>query len=89
MEYKDREVKPRVLAVQARMRTFDYFYGLRPGILLLRHSDNLNASLQTKVLCAAEAQAIANHTVARLKNSILGRSETERNNVRCRCTEIA
>ena len=49
------------------MRTFDYFYGLRLGILLLRHSDNLSASLQTKYLYAGEAQTAAKHTVATLK----------------------
>ena len=55
------------------MRKFDYFYGLRLGILLFRHnlsdnlSDNLSASLQIKYLCAAEAQTIAKHTVATLK----------------------
>ena len=51
------------------MRKFDYFYGLRLGILLFRHnlSDNLSASPQIKYLCAAEAQTIAKHTVATLK----------------------
>ena len=29
MEYKDREAKAQVLGVQAQMRTYDYFYGLR------------------------------------------------------------
>ena len=68
IEYKDREAKLRVLSVQTKMmRTFDYFYGLRLGILLLRHSDNLSASLQTKDLYAAEAQTTAKHTVATLK----------------------
>ena len=49
------------------MRTFDYFHGLTLGILLLRQSDNLSASLYTKDICAAEVQAIAKHTVAALK----------------------
>ena len=49
------------------MRTFDYFHGLTLGILLLRQSDNLSASLYTKDICAAEVQAIAKHTVATLK----------------------
>ena len=49
------------------MRIFDYFCGLRHGILLLRHSDNLSASQQTKNLCAVEAQTIAKHTVATFK----------------------
>ena len=37
---------------------------MKLGILLLKHSDNLSASLQTKDLCAAEAQIIAKHSVA-------------------------
>ena len=74
MEYKDREAKARVLGVQAQMRTFDYFYGLRLGILLLSHSINLSASLQTKDLCVAEAQTIAKHTVA-----ILNKMRTDEN----------
>ena len=56
----------RVLGVQAQMRTFDYFYELRLGILLLRHSVNLSASLQAKDLCAGEAQTIAKNTVTTL-----------------------
>ena len=67
MEYKNREAKAPVLGVQAQMMTFDYFYGFRLGILLLRHSDNLNAPLQTKNLCVAETQTIAKHTVATLQ----------------------
>ena len=63
---RSRSKKVRVLGVQAQMRTFDYFYGLRLGILLLRHSVNLSASLQTKDLCAGEAQTIAKNTVATL-----------------------
>ena len=63
---RSRSKKVRVLGVQAQMRTFDYFYGLRLGILLLRHSVNLSASLQAKDLCAGEAQTIAKNTVATL-----------------------
>ena len=63
---RSRSKKVRVLGVQAQMRTFDYFYGLRLRILLLRHSVNLSASLQTKELCAGEAQTIAKNTVATL-----------------------
>ena len=37
IEYKDRETKARIHGVQAQMQTFDYFFGLRLGILLLRH----------------------------------------------------
>ena len=77
-------------------RTFDYFYGLRLGILLLRHSDNLSALRQAKELCAAESQTIANIKFLQLRRrrrkklpSILGGCETASNTVRCRCTKIA
>ena len=66
--YKDREAKARIHGVQAQMQTFDYFFGLRLGILLLRHSDNLSTWLQAKNLCTAEAQKIANSTFNSLKN---------------------
>ena len=65
--YKDREAKARIHGVQAQMRTFDYCFGLRLGILLLRHSGNLSTSLQAENLCTAEAQKIAKSTVNTLK----------------------
>ena len=67
VEYKDREAKPRIHGVQAQMRTFDYFFGVRLGILLLRHRENLSTSLQAENLCAAEVQKIAKSTVNTLK----------------------
>ena len=77
--------------VQTQVRTFDYFYGLRLGILLLRYIDNLSALLQAKELCAAESQTIANILFLQLRRrrrtklpSILGGCETENNKFRCR-----
>ena len=46
-EYKHREAKVQVLGAQAQMRMFDFLYGLRLGILLLKHNDNLSVLLQT------------------------------------------
>ena len=63
-QYKDRETKARVGGVQAQMRTFEYFFGLRLGILILRHRDNLSASLLAKGLYAAKAKHTANKTLA-------------------------
>ena len=58
----------RILGVRhIKISTSDYFYGLGPGILLMSHSDNLSASLQTNDLCAADVQAMTNHTVATFK----------------------
>ena len=56
--YKNTESKARVKGVQSQMQSFDYFFGLRLGALLLRHSDNLSISLQAEDLCAAQAQTI-------------------------------
>ena len=67
VEYKDREAKTRIHGVQVRMQTFDYFFGLRLGILLLRYSDHLSKSLLAENLCTTEAQKIAKSTVNTLK----------------------
>ena len=64
---RSRSKKVRVLGAQAQMSTFDYFYGLRLGILLLRNSVKLSASLQTKDLCAGEAQTAKNTVVTLTK----------------------
>ena len=65
--YKDTESKARVNGVQSQMQSFDYFFGLRLGTLLLRHSDNLSISLQAEDLCAAQAQTIAKNTASTLE----------------------
>ena len=67
VEYKDREAKARIHGAQAQMRTFDYFFGLRLAILLLRHSDNLSTSFQAENLWTDKAQNIAKSTVITLK----------------------
>ena len=46
------------------MQSFDYFFRLRLGTLLLRHSDNLSISLQAEDLCAAQAQTMAKNTAS-------------------------
>ena len=46
--YKDTGSKARVNGVQSQMQTLDYFFGLRIGTLLLRHSNNLNISLHAE-----------------------------------------
>ena len=65
--YKDTESKARVNGVQSQTQSFDYFFGLRLGTLLLRHSDNLSISLQAEDLCAAQAQPIAKNTASTLE----------------------
>ena len=57
----------RIIVQSIKNAYFHSIKGLKLGIFLLKNSDNLSASLQTKDLCAAEAQAIAKHSVAILK----------------------
>ena len=41
------------------MKTFEYYFGISLGELVLRHSDNLSRTLQHKSLSAAEGQHVA------------------------------
>ena len=68
-EYKESEPKIRIEGVQARMKKFDFFFGLTLGSRILRHADSLSATLQMKDLSACEAQELAEMTVKTL-NSI-------------------
>ena len=44
-QYKDTEIKASIIGVQTQMDKFNYFFGVKSAILLLRHSDNLNKTL--------------------------------------------
>ena len=44
------------------MKNFDFFLGIRLGHLVLSHSDNLSATLQTPNASAAEAQKLSRDT---------------------------
>ena len=46
-EYKHTETKARIIGVQTQMNKLNYFFGVKLAILLLRHSDNLSATLQS------------------------------------------
>ena len=51
---RDTETKARILGVKSQMRTFDFFFGIHLGELILSHSDNLSKTLQRKDISAAE-----------------------------------
>ena len=68
-EYKESEPKIRIEGVRARMKKFDFFFGLTLDSRILRHADSLSATLQMKDLSACEAQELAEMTVKTL-NSI-------------------
>ena len=42
----DSEIRARVIRLEAPMLTFNFLFGVSLGSLILRHSDNLNKSLQ-------------------------------------------
>ena len=66
-EYKDTETKARIIGVQTQMNKFNYFFGVKLAILLLRHSDDLSKTLQSPKLFASQAQSIAQKTVITLE----------------------
>ena len=51
------------------MKSFDFYFGVSLGELLLNHSDNLSKTLQSASMSAAEGQKIADMTI-RTMNSI-------------------
>ena len=59
----DPDVRARVIGVQAQMETFDYYFGVCLGKMVLSHADNLSATLQKSSLSAAESHRIAVMTV--------------------------
>ena len=56
-------MKARVIGIKTQMKTFDFFFGIRLGHLVLSHSDYLSAFLQTLNIAAAEAQKLSRRTV--------------------------
>jgi len=63
---KDTESKARILGVSAQMQTFQFFYGVVLGELILRHCDNLSRTLQKESISAAQGQEVADLTVKTL-----------------------
>ena len=62
-EYKDTEIQARIIGIQTQMNKFNYFFGVKLAIRLLRHSDNLSTTLQDPKLSASQAQSIAQNIV--------------------------
>ena len=56
-------MKARIRGVKAHMMQFELYFRLALRECLLRHVDNLSATLQRKVLSAAEGKSIAMKTV--------------------------
>ena len=64
----DSDMRARILGVEAQMMTFDFIFGVMLSSLLLRHTDNLSASLQKKCMSACQGQHLASLTVSVLKS---------------------
>ena len=43
---KDAEMRSRIIGISTTMRSFNFFFGVLLGELILRHSDNLSRALQ-------------------------------------------
>ena len=65
---KDAEMRSRIIGISTTMRSFNFFFGLLLGELILRHSDNLSRALQGSRVSAAEGQKIAKMTVKTLQS---------------------
>ena len=65
---KDVEMRSRIRGVSSHMQSFDFFFGLVLGEMILRHSDNLSKTLQGTRVSAAEGQEVARMTVQTLKS---------------------
>ena len=65
---KDAEMRSRIIGVSTTMRSFNFFFGVVLGELILRHSDHLSRTLQGSHISAAERQKIAAMTVKTLQS---------------------
>ena len=63
---KEHDMRGCILGVSTCMMTYDFFFGVVLGELLLRHSDNLSKSLQTTQMSAAKGQEVATMTIQAL-----------------------
>lgn len=59
----DPEVKSRITGVRYQMETFDFYFGVQLGNLVLRHSDNLSKTIQKPTLSAGDCQSLASLSI--------------------------
>ena len=65
---RDTDTKAQIRGIAAQMESFEFFFGLVLGEMLLRHTDNLSRTLQNKKCSAAEGQAVAQMTVKAIQS---------------------
>ena len=61
------DIRARAAGLERKMNYFNFMYGLRLSMLVLTHSDNLSATLQTPNICAADAQKATNLVIDTLQ----------------------
>ena len=61
-EHKETETKAHTIGLQTQMNKFNFFR-VKLAVLLLQHSDNISATLQSLKLSASQAQSTARETV--------------------------
>ena len=66
-ERVDPEVRCRVVGVHMQMQSFNLFFGIQLGVLVLRHTDYSSSTLQHTNLSCYEAQQIAKVCLSTLK----------------------
>ena len=59
----DPEVKSRITGVRYQMETFDFYFGVHLGNLVLRHSDSLSKTIQKPTLSAGDCQSLASLSI--------------------------
>ena len=61
------EIRVHIIGANHQMTTFEYYFGVKLGSLLLKPSDNLSKTLPKTKLSAAEGQNFASLTVKTLE----------------------
>ena len=56
---KESDIRARLIGVGSQMTTFDFYFGVYLGEMVLRHTDNLSKTLQKKELSATEGQQVS------------------------------
>ena len=64
---RDTDMKARIQGVAAQIKTFDFFFGVSLGLLILKHTDNLSRTLQRGDMSAAEGQEVMHSTITTLQ----------------------
>ena len=59
----DPDVRARVCGVKSQMESFNFFFGICLGQLVLSNADNLSATLQKSSISASEGQHVAKVTL--------------------------